>query len=71
MDYKKYAERVEQRSGILTFAALGTSMALLLTGKALQTDGYTFLTVVPFILLIISLWWPYWCMWKDMKAKDN
>ena len=50
MDYKKYAERVEQRSGILTFAALGTSMALLLTDKALQTGGYTFLTVVPCLL---------------------
>ena len=71
MDYKKYAESVERKSEILCFAALGTSMALILIGKALQTDGYTLVTVGASILLIMSLWWPYLRMWKVMKTKDN
>ena len=59
MDYKKQAEQIENKSSLLVSALTGSGMALILFGKVFESHGYTFLTIVPSILLVICLWWPF------------
>ena len=59
MDYKKQAEKIEKKSSLLVSALTGSGMALILFGKVFESHGYTFLTIVPSILLVICLWWPF------------
>ena len=59
MDYKKQAEQIEKKSSLLVSALTGSGMALILFGKVFESHGYTFLTIVPSILLVIYLWWPF------------
>jgi hypothetical protein len=57
-DFQKYADSVIAQSNILMPALVGTSMALPLMGKVFDSYGYTFSTVAPSIVLILSLWIP-------------
>ena len=59
MDYKKQAEKIEKKSSLLVSALTGSGMALILFGKVFESHGYTFLTIVPSVLLVICLWWPF------------
>ena len=46
-------------SNFLSTALIGTAMALILLGKVFGSDGYTFFTVSPAVLLLICLWSPF------------
>ena len=59
MDYKKQAEKIEKKSSLLVSALTGSGMALILFGKVFKSHGDTFLTIVPSVLLVICLWWPF------------
>ena len=59
MDYKKQAKKIEKKSSLLVSALTGSAMALILFGKLFESHGYTFLTIVPSVLLLICLWWPF------------
>ena len=59
MDYKKQAEKIEKKSSLLVSALTGSGIALILFGKVFESHGYTFLTIVPSVLLVICLWWPF------------
>lgn len=59
MDYKKQAEQIEKKSSLLVSALTGSAMALILFGKVFESHGYTFLTIMPSVLLVICLWWPF------------
>ena len=71
MDYKKQAEQVEKKSSLLVSALTGSGMALILFGKVFESHGYTFLTIVPSVLLIICLWWPLVDSRERFKRKSN
>ena len=59
MDFKKQAEKIEKKSSLLVSALTGSGMALILFGKVFESHGYTFLTIVPSVLLVTCLWWPF------------
>ena len=59
MDYKKQAEEIEKKCSLLVSALTGSAMALILFGKVFESHGYTFLTIMPSVLLVVCLWWPF------------
>ena len=71
MDYKKQAEQIEKKSSLLVSALTGSAMALILFGKVFESHGYTFLTIVPSILLVIVYGGPLWIQEYFSKAKSS
>jgi len=71
MDYKKQAEQIEKKSSLLVSASTGSAMALILFGRVFESHGYTFLTIVPSVLLVICLWWPFVDQECFSKAKSE
>ena len=70
MDYKKQAKKIEKKSSLLVSALTGSAMAFILFGKVFESHGYTFLTIVPSVLLFICLWWPFVDSRELFKSKE-
>lgn len=71
MDYQKYAETEIMKSNVLVPALTGTAMALILMDKVFHYHGYSFSTILPSILLLFCLWYPFFqslSQFKNQKA---